>query len=115
MNKQEKPPKKISTGLTDFEIQEGKELELDEITKRFLENAHPDERRAREIEQEELQDFLEKATEEEIDYAQSLIRLKKIQYKDWTEQGFPMKKIKTFKEKLVKKQESDIEFVKMIP
>jgi hypothetical protein len=91
MNNNEKSPK-IETGATDFEKQEGKENKLDAITNDFLENAHPDEIRVREIEQEELQTFLETATIEEKNYAESLMRLKGIQYKDWTEQGFPMTK-----------------------
>ena len=112
MTKQEK----IKTGVTDFEKQEGKENELDEITRDFLKNAHPDEIQAREIEQEKLQNFLKEATKEEIDYAQSLIRLKGIQYYDWTEQGFPMKEkeIKTIKE-YPAKQKSGIKVSKMIP
>ena len=91
MKNNEKSPK-IETGATDFEKQEGKENELDPITNDFLENAHPDEIRAREIEQEKLQKFLETAMAEEKNYAESLVRLKGIQYKDWTEQGFPMTK-----------------------
>ena len=82
------PKQKLGIELTNTEILEGKEKELEEITKSYLENLPSKEVEERENAQKKLAEFLETVSEDEKKYAETMRRLFGLQHKDWARLGF---------------------------
>ncbi len=82
------PKQESGAQLTDQEILEGKEKELEEITKSYLENLNSEEIGKRENAQKHLAKFLETASVDEKKYAETMRRLFGLQHRDWAKLGF---------------------------
>ena len=87
------PKQELGVQLTDQEILEGKERELEEITKLYLENLPSKEIEERENAQKNLAEFLETASEDEKEYTEDLRRLFGLQKRDWARLGFKIEQI----------------------